>query len=75
MGPVFNTSFTDAPAIHDYREYAGRTDPARQLALIGRLADEGVRLTSRGTWFLSAAHTAADVEYSIRAAERALQQA
>ena len=75
ISQVFNTCFTGAPAIHDYREYAGRTDPARQLALIGRLADEGVRLTSRGTWFLSAAHTAADVEYSIRAAERALQQA
>jgi glutamate-1-semialdehyde 2,1-aminomutase len=71
IGPVFNTCFTDAPAIHDYRQYAAKTDAARQLQFIARLADEGIRLTSRGTWFLSAAHTASDVEYTIRAAERA----
>jgi glutamate-1-semialdehyde 2,1-aminomutase len=72
IGPVFNTCFTDAPALHDYREYTTRTDPNRQLQFVARLVDEGVRLTSRGTWFLSAAHTAEDVEHTIRAAERAL---
>jgi glutamate-1-semialdehyde 2,1-aminomutase len=72
IGPVFNTSFTDAPAIYDYRDYATKTDAARQLQFIARLADEGIRLTSRGTWFLSAAHTLGDVEQTVRAAERAL---
>src|SRR2546423_10066527 len=43
LGPVFNTCFTDAPTIHDYREYTTKTDAARQLQFITRLADEGVR--------------------------------
>jgi glutamate-1-semialdehyde 2,1-aminomutase len=72
VGQVFNTCFTDAPAIYDYREYTLRTDAARQLRFVHALADEGVRLTSRGTWFLSIAHTPDDVAVTIRAAERAL---
>ena len=74
IGPVFNTSFIEAPAINDYRDYVTKTDASKQLRFIAHLADEGVRLTSRGTWFMSAAHTHEDVERTIRAAERALAQ-
>ena len=74
LGAVFNTSFTDAPAISDHREYTLRTDAARQARFISLLVEAGVRLTSRGTWFLSTAHTPADVERTIQAAEAAFRR-
>jgi len=56
----------------DYRSFARHTDANRLPAFLHALQEEGVRPTSRGTWFLSTAHTEADVEATIRAAERAL---
>jgi glutamate-1-semialdehyde 2,1-aminomutase len=70
LGPVFNTTFGAGP-VHDYREYA-RTDLATQRRFLIALQDRGVRVTSRGTWFMSAAHTDADIEATIAAARSAL---
>ena len=39
---------------------------------MGELAHAGVRITSRGAWFMSAAHDERDVERTLAAAERAL---
>jgi glutamate-1-semialdehyde 2,1-aminomutase len=72
LGTVFNTAFTDRPDVTDYRAYA-QTDLAKQRAFLRALQDHGVRVTSRGTWFLSTAHTEADVEETLAAAEAALR--
>jgi glutamate-1-semialdehyde 2,1-aminomutase len=61
-----------APGVSDYRAYAG-LDVARQRAFLRALQDGGVRVTARGTWFLSTAHSDADVEQTLRVAERALR--
>jgi glutamate-1-semialdehyde 2,1-aminomutase len=74
LGTAFNTAFTDQPEIVDYRTYA-RCDQPRQQRFLHALQDEGVRPTSRGTWFLSTAHTDADVDETIHAVERALMTA
>jgi glutamate-1-semialdehyde aminotransferase len=37
------------------------------------LEAEGVRLTSRGTWFVSSAHTDDDIDLTLAAAARALR--
>jgi glutamate-1-semialdehyde 2,1-aminomutase len=71
-GQVFHTSFTNARAIHNYRDYAEHNDTARLTRFVAALVDEGARITSRGTWFLSAAHGAPDVERTLAAAERAM---
>ncbi len=71
VGSIFNTSFTNRSAISDFRDWAAYTDPARLTRWIGALADEGVRGTARGAWFLSAAHDERDVERTLAAAERA----
>jgi len=72
-GPVFNTTF-DAPGpITDYRSYQS-SNLAKQSAFITELDAEGVRVTGRGTWFVSTAHTEADVERTLEAAEQALRQ-
>jgi glutamate-1-semialdehyde 2,1-aminomutase len=66
LGAVFNTSFgvDDVQSYRDYR-YA---DADRQRAFLRGLIDRGVRVTTRGTWFLSAAHSDADIEQTLEAA-------
>jgi glutamate-1-semialdehyde 2,1-aminomutase len=74
LGTVFNTAFSDGAAVTDYRSFARHCDAARLGPFLHALQDGGVRPTSRGTWFLSTAHTDADIEATIRAAERALSK-
>lgn len=60
VGTAFNTAFGADGPIVDYRSYA-RTDIPTQKRWLIALQDRGVRVTARGTWFLSAAHTDADI--------------
>jgi glutamate-1-semialdehyde 2,1-aminomutase len=69
---VFNTYFSpDANPVRDYRTYA-TSDIPRQRRFIRGLQDRGVRLTARGTWFLSTAHENSDIDRALEAAEAAL---
>ncbi len=70
LGTAFNTTFGVGP-FHDYRAYAA-SDLARQRRFLIALQDRGVRVTGRGTWFLSAAHEDADIERTLVAAGDAL---
>ena len=72
IGTVFNTAFGEGPPVTDYRTYQKCSDSAQLQGFLHALQEHGVRPTSRGTWFLSTAHTDADVEETIRAAEVAL---
>ena len=73
VGPVFNTAFDPPGPITDCRSYLA-SNLSKQLAFISALDAEGVRVTSRGTWFVSTAHTEADVELTLEAADRALRR-
>jgi len=68
---AFHTCFA-SHAIHDYATYS-RADQARLGLFLGALLERGVRPTSRGTWFLSAAHSDSDVAQTLDAVDRALQ--
>jgi glutamate-1-semialdehyde 2,1-aminomutase len=70
LGSVFNTTFGSGP-IRNYRDYAA-TDLACQRKFLIALQDRGVRVTSRGTWFLSTAHTDADIDATLATAAEAL---
>ena len=70
LGTVFNTTFGSGP-LRDYRAYAG-TDLARQRRFLIALQDRGVRVTARGTWFLSSAHDETDIGHTLTAAADAL---
>jgi glutamate-1-semialdehyde 2,1-aminomutase len=72
LGMVFNTAFGGPEFVHNYRDYA-RTDAARQRRFLTELQHRGVRVTSRGTWFLSLAHTDADIDFTLEAARGALE--
>jgi glutamate-1-semialdehyde 2,1-aminomutase len=68
---AFNTSFGTTGPIRNYREYAA-TDLDTQRRFLRALQDRGVRVTARGTWFLSAAHDDADIDATLAAASEAL---
>ena len=72
IGPVFHTTFTEQTEIRNYRDYL-KCDLIRQRQFVEALIQNGVRITSRGTWFLSAAHTDKDIDATIAAAESALK--
>ena len=63
----------DAP-ITDGASYLGAADAGRLSTLLHELQREGVRSTSRGLFFLSAAHTPTDVEFTATAIARALDR-
>jgi glutamate-1-semialdehyde 2,1-aminomutase len=68
---IFQTTFTDKPALYDYRDVAD-TDQERGLRLWEALQEEGIRITQRGVWFLSAAHGDAEIDATLEGAARAL---
>jgi glutamate-1-semialdehyde 2,1-aminomutase len=71
-GPVVNTTFSPPQPITDFRTYQA-SDLDRQRSFMALLEAEGVRLTSRGTWFVSSAHTDDDIDQTLAATERALR--
>ncbi|MSP13367.1 MAG: aminotransferase class III-fold pyridoxal phosphate-dependent enzyme [Chloroflexi bacterium] len=71
IGPVVQVCLTDLPAMRDYRDYA-RRDVARYDRLVTELVYRGVRTISRGTWYISAAHTAEEINRTLEAFAEAL---
>ncbi len=71
-GPVVQTYLSSADAVRDYRDFAA-TDRAAMGRLHGLLMDRGVNVVPRGLWFLSSAHTEADIDETVAIAEDALR--
>jgi glutamate-1-semialdehyde 2,1-aminomutase len=67
---AFHTCFANHP-IHDYTSYLN-ADHERLALFLAALLEHGVRPTGRGTWFVSAAHTDADIASTLDAVEHAL---
>jgi len=63
---VFHTTFTTQSEITDYRTY-GRCQMESQAQFVALLRENGINITGRGTWFVSAAHTVRDVEHTLEA--------
>ncbi len=74
-GLVFHCAMLrpDAPAgaLNNYRDYARRVDAPRWAHLRRCLLEEGVRAIERGLWFISLAHTEADIDEALGKAEPA----
>jgi len=68
---VFHTSFTDQARIQNCRSYEN-CDLDLQNRFVAKLLENGVRITGRGTWFLSAAHTPKDIELALEAVRDSL---
>jgi glutamate-1-semialdehyde 2,1-aminomutase len=70
---AFHVSFTDEPAIRDYRDYVYYCDRQRYSRFSLALLERGVRTIERGIWYLSAAHTSDHVDQTLEAVEGALR--
>lgn len=68
-GPAFCLTFTSAREIVDYRTHCLNADQARYARFSRGMLEHGVRLTGRGIWFVSTAHTEQDVEQTLAAAD------
>jgi glutamate-1-semialdehyde 2,1-aminomutase len=68
-GPVFQLSLMDRPALN----YRGTlcADRQRYSDFAIALLDEGILVLPDGRWYISAAHTDADVDLALEAAGRA----
>jgi len=73
FGPMFQIYFTERDGIHDYRDYCAYADTVRYSRFIQHLLDRGIYMTpSNGLhWIISTAHTQADIERLLEAADQA----
>ena len=71
VGSAFHLSFTERAEMSDYRETLDADTEARDVFLETML-QEGVYLLPDGRWYVSTAHTASDIEFTLRAAQKAL---
>ncbi|MDE0309984.1 MAG: aspartate aminotransferase family protein [Acidiferrobacterales bacterium] len=60
MGSVFHPIFGSVDSVTNYRQYQ-RTDLNLMKMFYARLQSAGSRVTARGTWFLSTAHSLDDI--------------
>ena len=70
-GPMLHAGFTDRTEVRDYRETLSY-DKARYARFSGAMLDGGIRLIGRGLWYISGAHTTADIDRAIETATRVL---
>lgn len=70
-GPLFSAVFTDGGPSTDYRDTL-RYDRAKLGRFIAGLHDRGVRVIGRGLWYVSAAHTEADLDEALATARAVL---
>jgi glutamate-1-semialdehyde 2,1-aminomutase len=57
--------------ITSYRDYVQRHDAPRWATIRRALLEEGVRAIERGLWFISLAHTDADIDEALEKTARA----
>src|SRR2546428_3364585 len=73
FGPMFQIYFTERDAIRDYRDYCSYVDTQRYSRFVQLLLERGIYMTpSNGLhWIISTAHSEADVQALIEAADQA----
>jgi glutamate-1-semialdehyde 2,1-aminomutase len=70
---VVHSSLAAGPPPRDYREYVLGEDFGALGRFVAELQDRGVRVTNRGTWFLSVSHGGADIDWTIERAFEAFR--
>lgn len=73
IGPVLHMAFTNQPAIHDYRSFLS-SDTQLSHRFADAMLDKGIRVLSRGLWYVSAAHTVEDITVTLQTAENVLTE-
>lgn len=73
LGPIVQVSLTETPILRDYRDWI-RRDTATYQWFVAELVPLGVRTITRGTWYLSTAHTEMDVQSTLEKVDSVLKQ-
>ena len=71
LGPMFHVGFTDLKAVRDARE-AQSYDKKRYAQFAWKMQERGIRLIGRGLWYVSGAHSEAEIDRAIEAAGEVL---
>jgi glutamate-1-semialdehyde 2,1-aminomutase len=73
-GPVLQTYHTSRATVDNYREFA-QIDQERTRRFYAAMLDQGINTVGRGLWFLSTAHSDADIDQTLTAVERVFANA
>jgi len=73
LGPMFHTGFTNLTGVKDYRDTLSY-DTIKLNKFISGMHDRNIRIIGRGLWYISAAHTEADIDHAIRIAKEVLSE-
>lgn len=73
LGPMFHCGFHPAGKVTDLRGVLGY-DRTKYAAFVGGMQERGIRLIGRGLWYVSGAHTEADIDFAIKTAGEVLAQ-
>jgi glutamate-1-semialdehyde 2,1-aminomutase len=76
FGPMFQVYFTELDVVHDYRDYCAHVDTQKYARFVDALFLRGIYMTpSNGLhWIISTAHSHADVEALLEAADDACSE-
>ncbi|WP_018625929.1 aspartate aminotransferase family protein [Niabella aurantiaca] len=72
LGPMFHTGFTDLKTVKDYRDTLSY-DRVKLGKFVAGLHDKNIRIIGRGLWYISAAHTEADIDTAIETVSQVLR--
>jgi glutamate-1-semialdehyde 2,1-aminomutase len=70
-GPMLHAGFTTVERVQEYRDTLSYDRP-RYAEFARRMQDQGIRLIGRGIWYLSAAHTEAEIDRAVETARSVL---
>jgi glutamate-1-semialdehyde 2,1-aminomutase len=73
VGSIFHISFTNKNILHNHQDYL-TTDLNISQKFIRKMQDNKIRITGRGTWFISYAHTKTDIKNTIKSFTKSLDQ-
>ena len=70
---MLHTGFTALDEVHDYRDVLS-FDWKRLSDFVGLMQERDIRIIGRGLWYISNAHTKADIDRAIANAGEVLQE-
>lgn len=73
LGPMFHIGFTDLKKVKDFRDVQAY-DKIKLGKFVAGLHDEGVRILGRGLWYISIAHTDADIDHALNVADKVMSK-
>lgn len=72
LGPMFHTGFTPLAKVRDFRDTLSY-DRTKFGLFTREMQERGIRLIGRGLWYLSTAHTDADIDEALATAHDVLK--